>query len=280
VFSVNPSEVQQKRGLSVNTHAITLPGSKQVDIVVDEYGSGQPFLVLHGGAGPQSVTGLAQRLATAAHVYAPTHPGFGGTNRPDWLNSVGALAEMYVAFIDQLDLQAVTVVGSSIGGWIAAEMAAQSSSRIRSFILIDAVGIVVEGQPIVDIFLLALDELAKLSYHNPAAFRIDPAALTDVQKRAIAANRQALAVYGGQPCVGDPTLLKRLGAVATPTLVLWGDSDGIVTPEYGRAFAAAIPAAQFRLLANTGHLPQLETPDQTLGAVWDFVNSVHQPTRG
>ena len=86
----------------------------------------------------------------------------------------------------------------------------------------------------------------------------------------MAANRQALAVYGGQP--SDPTLLKRLGAVAAPTLVLWGTSDGIVTPDYGRAYAAAIPTARFELLSKTGHMPQIETPDQVLTAIRNFVN--------
>ncbi len=258
----------------MTTHTITLSTDNRIDITVDEYGTGHPFLLLHGGAGSQSVTGLAQQLATSdhAHTYVPTHPGFGGTTRPDWLNSVRILAETYVALIEQLDLRDVTVIGSSIGGWIAAEMALQASSRIRSFILIDAAGITVEGQPVVDIFPLTMDELAKLSYHNPAAFRIDLAAMPDTQKRIMAANRQALAVYGGQPSMTDPTLRKRLGAITAPTLVLWGDSDGIVTPDYGRAYAAAIPTATFQLLSNTGHLPQIETPDQVLTAIRNFVN--------
>lgn len=243
---------------------------------VDEYGSGHPYLLLHGGAGPLSIMGFAQRLAASeqVHVYVPTHPGFGGTARPDWLNRIGALAESYVALIEQLDLRDVTVVGSSIGGWIAAEMALLHSTRISHFILVDAVGITVEGQPIMDIFPLTLDEVMQFSYYDPAAFRIDPTTFTDIQKRGLAANRQALAVYGGQPSTGDPTLATRLGAVTTPTLVLWGDSDGIVTPDYGRAFAAAIPTAKFELLSKTGHMPHIETPDQVLTAIRNFVTAV------
>jgi len=122
--------------------------------------------LLHGGAGPLSIMGFAQRLAASeqVHVYVPTHPGFGGTARPDWLNRIGALAESYVALIEQLDLRDVTVVGSSIGGWIAAEMALLHSTRISHFILVDAVGITVEGQPIMDIFPLTLDEVMQFSY--------------------------------------------------------------------------------------------------------------------
>lgn len=267
----------------MTTHTITisagsihrLPTNKQVDITVNEFGSGHSFLLLHGGAGPLSMMGFAQKLAASknAHVFVPFHPGFGGTPRPDWLNSIGALAETYIALIEQLDLRDVTVIGGSIGGWIAAEMALLSSTRINQFILIDPVGIEVEGQSVVDIFSLTVDEIMQLSYYAPAAFRRDPATLSDAEKQGMAANRQALAVYSGQPTKTDPTLGKRLGAVTVPTLVLWGDSDGIVTPEYGRAYAAAIPTARFELLSNTGHMPQIETPDQVLAAIQNFVNA-------
>jgi len=256
----------------MTTHSITFNPQKQVEISVDEYGSSSPILLLHGGAGPQSVVAFAQRLANEnqAHVYVPTHPGFGGTNRPDWLNSIGALAESYVALVEQLKLNDVTVIGNSIGGWIASEMALRQSAAISRFILVDAVGIAVEGQPVTDIFQLTFDEIAQRSYYNPAAFRIDPSTMTDAQKQVMAGNRQTLAVYGGQ--MTDPTLRARLKAINTPTLVLWGDSDQIVTPEYGRAFAAAIPTATFQLLEHTGHLPHLETPDQVLKIVHEFAD--------
>ncbi len=257
----------------MTSYKITLDGDKAVEVPVEEYGSGQPFLLLHGGAGPLSVAGFGQKFAASdhAHVYVPTHPGFGGTTRPDWLNSIGGLAELYVALVEQLDLTDVTVVGSSIGGWIAAEMALRHSPRISRFVLIDSTGISVEGHPVADIFPLSMDELAKLSYHNPAAFRIDLSRMSDVQKQVMAGNRQALAVYAGQNSTTESALLERLSTVTTPTLVLWGDSDGIVSPEYGRAYATAIPNARFELLPKAGHLPQIETPDATAAAIRDFV---------
>lgn len=257
----------------MTTHTLTLAPDKQVTLTVDEVGSGAPFLFLHGGAGPQSMASFAQRLAEQKHaqIYLPVHPGFGGTPRPDWLNSTESLAELYVALIEQLDLTDVTVVGSSIGGWIAAEMALHHSARIGHFILLDAVGIEVEGQEVVDIFKLTPGEIASLSYYNPDAFRIDPSTFTDAQKSIFAGNRQALAVYGRAPEMRDPTLRGRLSGVNTPTLVLWGESDRIVTPDYGRAFASAIPTARFQLMPKAGHLPQLETPDQVLTLIWDFM---------
>jgi pimeloyl-ACP methyl ester carboxylesterase len=160
-------------------------------------------------------------------------------------------------------------VGNSIGGWIAAEMALTGSPRITGVVLVDACGIEVPGHPVADFFSLTLDQVAEFSYHDPGPFRIDPAAMTAEQRAVMAGNREALAVYGGTTMT-DPGLRARLGQVAVPALVLWGDSDRIVDPDYGRAYAAAIPGARFRLLPATGHMPQIETPAQLLGAIADF----------
>jgi pimeloyl-ACP methyl ester carboxylesterase len=269
--------------MTTTTHTLTTAGAGQVDVTVDEQGQGRPFLLLHGGAGPQSVAGFAGLLTTREHarVYTPTHPGFNGTPRPGGLTSIAGLAALYRELLEQLDLHDVTVIGNSIGGWIAAELALLPTSRISSIVLVDAVGIEVEGHPVTDIFPLALDELSRLSYHDPAPFRIDPAAMTEAQRAGMAANRAALIVYGGEPTTPDPTLRGRLSQVALPTLVLWGDSDQIVDPDYGRAFAAAIPGARFQLLPATGHVPQIETPEQLLRAIWDYADtgSTSRPSR-
>jgi pimeloyl-ACP methyl ester carboxylesterase len=254
---------------------ISIQPGEQVSVNVDEYGSGRPILLLHGGAGPQSVAGFARLLAdrAPAQVYVPTHPGFGGSARPAWLQSIRGLAAIYAGLLDQLEINDVIVVGNSIGGWIGAELALSGSPRVSGLVLVNAVGIVVEGQPVTDIFGLSMDELSRLSYHNPAAFRRDPATMTEAEQRGMAANRAALTVYGGQPSMTDPTLAQRLSGISVPTLVLWGESDGIVAPDYGRSYAAAIPAAAFQLLPNTGHVPQLETPEQLLEAVWAFAEA-------
>ncbi|WP_437278310.1 alpha/beta hydrolase [Sorangium sp. So ce375] len=255
------------------THTLTMPGHGRVDVTVDACGAGHPFLLLHGGAGPQSVAHFAKTLAERNHarVIAPTHPGFDGTHRPQWLSTIAGLAQLYRALLDELDLVDVTVVGSSIGGWVAAELALLQSRRISSAILVDAVGIEVAGQPVADIFSLTLPQLAELSYHNPEPFRIDPSSLSDAQRAAMATNRATLSTYGGT--MTDPTLRPRLGAISVPTLVLWGESDGICTPDYGRAYAASIPGARFALLPNAGHLPQIENPEPLLKLVWDFADT-------
>jgi pimeloyl-ACP methyl ester carboxylesterase len=255
-------------------HTFTLPGCGRVAVRVDDRGKGRPVLLLHGGGGPQTVAGFAELFATTgpARIITPAHPGFGGTPRPDGLASVAGLAALYHDLLDRLDLRDVTVIGNSIGGWIAAELALFGSARISSLVLVDAVGIEAGGHPVTDIFPLSMDELARLSYYNPAAFRIDPAAMTEDQRAGMAANRAALRVYGGAR-MADPGLRDRLAAIACPTLVIWGEADRIVDPGYGRAYAAAIPGARFELLPGTGHLPQLETPEQLVRAVRDFISA-------
>ena len=108
---------------------------------IDERGSGRPILVLHGGGGPQTVSGFAAALSTRAHVLTPIHPGFGGEPRPEWFNSIDDLALTYLELLERLDLRDVMVVGFSIGGWIAAELAVRDTTRLGSIVLVDAVGI-------------------------------------------------------------------------------------------------------------------------------------------
>ncbi|HEX4420670.1 MAG TPA: alpha/beta hydrolase [Kofleriaceae bacterium] len=261
--------------VSTATHTVTVAGVGAVDVTVSERGSGATFLLLHGGAGPISVAHFADLFSAANHarVLTPTHPGFGGTPRPDALHSIAELAAVYVALLDQLDLHDVTVVGNSIGGWIATEIALRHSPRVGRVVLVDATGIVVDGHPVADPFSMSLAELMTRSYYNPDAFRIDPSKLPEAARTAMAANRAALAVYGGNPSVGDPSLRGRLAQVNVPTLVLWGEADRIGDPEYGRAYAAAIPQARFQLLAKTGHVPQIESPEQVRLAIWDFAGA-------
>jgi pimeloyl-ACP methyl ester carboxylesterase len=256
------------------TRELTIDGDGLISVTFNDTGSGHPFLLLHGGAGPQSVTSFANLLATSkgGRVITPTHPGFGGTPRPERIDSIKTLARLYGALLDQLALENVTVIGNSIGGWIAAEMGLIGSPRIGGLILVDAAGIEVEGHPAADFFSLSLDEVAQLSYHDPVRFRIDPSTMPEAQRNAFAGNRASLAVYGGQS-MADPSLRGRLAGVTVPTLVLWGDSDRMFDPEYGRAYAASIPGATFTLLTDTGHVPQIETPEQLLDPIWEFATA-------
>jgi len=257
--------------VTVVAHHLKIADVGAVDLTMTESGEGPAFLLLHGGAGPQSMTGFAESLASARGVrtIAPTHPGFGGTARPSGLASIAGLARLYAALLDELDLRDVTLVGNSVGGWIAAELALIHSPRIGRLVLLDAVGLEVQEHPIADFFSLSMDAVFKLSFHDPAAFRIDPSTLPPAAQAVAVGNRAALDVYAGT-AMSDPTLRDRLGAVDVPALVLWGDSDGIVDPRYGQAYAAAIPQAQFHVLPKCGHLPQLEAPELVIAAMQGF----------
>jgi pimeloyl-ACP methyl ester carboxylesterase len=241
---------------------------------IDEQGSGRPILVLHGGGGPQTVSGLAAALSRRAHVLVPTNPGFAGEPRPEWFDSIDDLAFAYLDVLERLDLSDVIVIGSSMGGWVASAMALRDTTRLGGLVLVDAGGIRVEGHPIANVSSLTPDELAALSFHNPAAFRVDPATVTPEQAQARAANFRALYVYDQGLGMGDPKLRRRLGRVRIPVLVVWGESDRVIDPEYGRAYAQAFPDARFALIPEAGHLPQLEQPQRLLNLVWEFADSI------
>lgn len=270
--------------LTSTTYTLTVAGIGPVEVATTERGAGPVFLVLHGGAGPQSVAEFAGLLAEAevgggkgfgaqsARVITPTHPGFDGTARPDALNSVRGLAALYVALLDELDLTDVTVIGNSIGGWIAAEVGLLDSSRVARIVLVGATGVDVPDHPVADVSTLTPAEIFDLSYHDPEPFLVDVAALPPAAVAVAAGNRAALVTYGGASGA-DPSLLGRLSALKPATLVLWGASDRIVDPDYGRAYADAIPRAQFQILANTGHVPQVETPEELVGVIQRFVGS-------
>ena len=254
-------------------YELDLEGVGAVPTTVTVRGSGRPVLLLHGGAGPQSVAEFADLLAAAcsARVFTPVHPGFGGTVRPDALDSISRLAALYSLLLDELDLTDVTVIGNSVGGWVTAELALLRPARVARIVLLDATGIEVDGHPVADLTDKTLPEILALGFHNPAPFLVDPSTLPPAAQQIAAGNRKALAAYSGT--VGDPELLARLGSLGLAALVLWGQSDEVVDRDYGRAYAAAIPGATFRLLPDTGHNPQLETPEQVVTAIADFLTS-------
>ncbi len=230
----------------------------------------RPFLLLHGGAGPASVTAFGDLLASRefTRVLVPTHPGFDGTPRPEHLAGVRDLAETYAAALDRLDVWDVTVVGNSLGGWVAAELALLGSPRVSGAVLIDAVGAVVEGEPVQDIRTLTPSDLLELSFADPSRATPDPGAPVP-SPDLVRANLAALLAYGGD-AMGDPTLLQRLHGLELPVQVIWGSADRIVSPAHGKALASAIPDAEFTVIDDAGHLPQIEAPEQLLGVIRDL----------
>ena len=258
----------------MNSVDIRIEGGETVQVNLTDRGAGRTFLFLHGGGGPQTVSPFAEQFAAQrpARAITPTHPGFAGTPRPHSLSTVRGLAQLYTRMLDELGTERVIVVGNSIGGWIAAEMALVQPSRSTAFVIVDGVGIDVPGHPIADFFSLTPRQVAELSYHDPDRYGIDPSKLPAAAVEAMAGNRASLAVYAGRS-MNDPTLAGRLAGVARPVLVLWGEADRIADVDYGRALAAAIPGARFELMAETGHLPQIESPDRLIESIWRFAEA-------
>ncbi len=222
---------------------------------VDERGSGRPILILHGAAGPKSVSGLVEGLAEQARVLVPTHPGFEGEPRPEWFNSVDDLAFTYLDLLERLDLRDVIVIGLSFGGWISAELAVFNSTRLSSLVLIDAGGIQVDEHPI--------------NMMRPPA---------PGQAPAPGRGPGALGAYIGPDGLRNPKLRHRLGRVRVPVLCVWGENDIMLPPDYGRAYAQSFPTARFELIPEAGHLSQIDQPERVLTAVKAFVDSIPTPS--
>ncbi|WP_329453913.1 alpha/beta fold hydrolase [Streptomyces sp. NBC_01497] len=260
-----PVPARSLQSTRTSDHTVASPAGP-VGMTVQDRDRTRSFLLLHGGGGTPTMAGFADLLAEHAHarVLLPTHPGFGGTSKPDALTGVTALARAYVALLDEFDLTNVTVVGNSFGGWLAAEIALQESPRVSGAVIVDGVGIEVDGHPMTSLAGMTPQQISAYSFHDPRKAPVPPVGQTGPSP-----DFQALTGYTG-PTMSDPTLTGRLAGLHLPVQVIWGESDGIVTPDYGRAYAAAIPGAAFTLLPRTGHLPQLETPEEVLGAILDL----------
>jgi pimeloyl-ACP methyl ester carboxylesterase len=243
-----------------------------VELTVQDRDRTRPFLLLHGGGGVATMAGFADLLAERTHsrVLLPIHPGFGGTPKAEGLTGVGALAQLYVTLLERLDLTDVTVVGNSFGGWLAAEIALLHSPRVSGAVIVDGVGIEVDGHPVTDVSGLSPAELRAHSFHDPSKASVPPNGAPGPSPDV-----RALIGYTG-PTMSDPTLAERLRGVDIPVHVVWGESDGIVDPSYGQAYAAAIPLSTFTLLPRTGHLPQVETPEELLGALLELGVGGHE----
>jgi pimeloyl-ACP methyl ester carboxylesterase len=260
-------------------------GSKENErptMKITESGSGRNILILHGGGGPATMTLLGAHLAEKAHVITPTYPGWDGTPRPESLQTVAGLADEVVRYLDDNDVKDVLVIGSSIGGWIAAEVALRDKAhRVTGLVIINGTGVNVPGQPITDVTGFTPQQLAKVAYHDPSKFGAGAPPPTPERIAVMRANAATLAVFSGSgdtySC--DPTLLERVKGIQVPTLVLWGESDHVVSKEYGRAYAAAIPNARFETVAEAGHLPWLEQPAATFRVLDPFVAAPTAPAQ-
>jgi pimeloyl-ACP methyl ester carboxylesterase len=220
-------------------------------------------------------------LAKHWRVISPSHPGFGGSTLPPSFDSIADLAYVYLDVLRQTG--PAHLIGLGFGGWIAAEIAIRCTHDVQSLVLVDALGIKVgdrTSRDIADMFVVSPGELVNLSWHDsqrgeremplPVANR----GFDEDQLTLMLNNRKTAAVLAWKPFMHDPKLRARLARVNRPTLVVWGASDGIVSPVYGRAYARSIPAARFELIDQAGHYPYLEQPAAFLETVEPFLAGV------
>jgi pimeloyl-ACP methyl ester carboxylesterase len=235
-------------------------------------GAGPPLLFLHGADFVGRNRVFLDRLSQRWQVTAPRHPGFGHSPRPDGFRTIHDLAYLY---LDWLDRQhgGVLVIGSSFGGWVALEICVRSVEKIAALVLIDSLGLKFGGREerdIADVYALPEQELHRRTFADPTSALPDYQTLSDNELTAIANDRQAAALYGWRPYMHDPGLRQWLHRVQVPTLVVWGEADGIVSPQYGNKLCAALPHAKIELIAQAGHYPQIERPDAVADAIERF----------
>ena len=224
-------------------------------------------------------------LSKSFHIVAPSAPGFGGSPmRPDH-ETMFDLINTYRCVMDELPAERIAVAGFGFGGWIAAELAVAGHRKLNRLVLVDAVGVKLGGREERDIthfFNTNPAELNRRSWHDPAA-RPDGVytlgwqaiindKMTDAEMVSLARNWDSLCLYSWTPHMFNPRLKDWLHRVKAPTLVVWGESDGIVTADYGRRYAALIPGAQFTPIAGAGHYPELEQPDAFTATVRRFLS--------
>jgi pimeloyl-ACP methyl ester carboxylesterase len=241
------------------------------------------LLLLHGIDTIRPAAPFVELLAEHAEILAPSHPGFGASLRPPDFDTVYDLVHLYRGVLDALAAERTIAIGFSFGGWIAAELAAQGHSKLDRLILVDPVGVKLGGREERDIahfFNTSPEELARRAWHDPA--NCPPGcyglgwqtaigeAMPDDDMVRLARNWDALCLYGWRPHMYNPQLKQWLHRIAVPTLVLWGASDRIVTPEYGSTYAALIPGARFETIAVAGHHPELEAPRALVERVLRF----------
>ncbi len=246
-----------------------------VELEVHAGGEGQPLLYLHHAGGFRPQGAFAEGITEHFQLIAPSHPGFGASGLPEWIDSIDDFVHVYLDLIRTLDLEDVILVGSSLGGWVAADLLTKNTNRIAKAVLVAPVGIKVGSRDkldIPDIFAMEPEDLAGCLFHEPEKFAVDPKTLSEAQLEIMARNRQTLALVVWEPYMQNPKLKHRLHLIDRPTLMLRGDHDGLVSREYAEAYAGLIPGAVLETVPGAGHAVEIEKPDAFVERIVEWAN--------
>ena len=252
---------------------VALPGAA---IEVERAGSGPPLVLLQSAEAYESAPGLVERLARTREVFLPWAPGYGGSALPETVRTIDDIAYVYLDLIERYGLRDLVLVGCSLGGWIAAEMATKTCERLSKLVLVDPLGAKFGGaydREIADIYFLPFDEVKAIRFADPRRDPLDDmTGLGEDEAMRVARHRETTARLCWEPYFHNPALRHRLHRIAAPTLVVWGEDDRFVTPEYGRAYAGRIPGSRFVSIAGAGHYPHVERPEAFMDAVAGFLD--------
>lgn len=241
---------------------------------IERRGEGPPLLLFYGEEALELEAPFLDDLAKDYEIIIPSPPGFGESTRPNWITCPDDIAYMYLQLVDDLGLKGIPVVGFSLGGWIAAEMASKDDSFISKLALVDPYGIKI-GKPtdrdIADIWLLHPDEVKARKWHDPTRGERDFPSMTENALAIIARNTESFARFCWEPYMHNPKLRHRLNRITAPTLLIWGENDGIVTPQYGHAYCGLIPNARLAIISEAGHFPHIEQPRRFLRELRGFL---------
>ncbi len=244
------------------------------ELEIHEQGSGAPLLYLHPGGGFRPTDTFIPQLAGNRRLICPSHPGFGRSALPDWIDSVDDIAHIYLELMDHYGIAKTDIVGSSIGGWITAEMATKAPERFSKIVFSAPVGVKTgpsDRLDIPDIFVMAPADVPKLMFHDPAKFAFDPSKLSDEELSINLRNRESLALYVWEPYMHNPKLPHRLQRIKSSALFMRGASDGLVSAQYMDAYAKLVAGSITRTIPEAGHALQQEQPQAFARAVLDFL---------
>ncbi|MFB9948540.1 alpha/beta fold hydrolase [Rhizobium puerariae] len=238
-------------------------------------GKGAPLLFLHGSGGAGRWLPFMEKLSESHEVIVPEHPGFGASDSPEWLDGMSDLAFFYLDVLDHLGLDRVNLVGGSIGGWLAAEIAIRDCARLASLTMAGPAGLRVKGLRKGDVFMWNAEETARNLFHDQAYAEQMLAARPSAEElETVLRNRLTTAKLAWEPRFHNPDLHKWLHRIIVPTLILWGDRDKVVPAGYGVAYEDLIPDARLEIIRDCGHLPQIEKVDRFVELVGGFIREV------